>query len=185
MSGALSPKVLFYTFCIFSLTSIIFTIIYLSTLSPKVITQGNIISHFGWLIVSVISMLIMRQIYENNITHNVTFIVGLYVLYALLSLLNLSYFYKIMMDGRSFNNNTINNYRMVIGILNIVIMVLFLFSVYKDNSILSNSSPYTSVNNLLIGNIAITIMYLVCITASIYLLYENSSGIKTYSITDG
>jgi hypothetical protein len=186
MSGALSPTVLFYTFCVFSLTSIIFTIIYLSTLSPKVITQGNIISYYGWLIVGVISMLIMRQIYVNNITYNVTLIVTLYVLYAFSSLINLSYFYKIMMDGRSFNNNTINNYRMVIGILNIVIMVLFIFSVYKDNSTLSNSSlPYPSVNKLVIGNIAITFMYLVCIMASMILLYKTSSGIKTYSITDG
>jgi hypothetical protein len=184
MSGTLSPKVLYYTFSVFSLIGIIFTIIYLSTLSSKVITQSNIISHFGWLIVGVISVLVMNQMYENNASNNVVLIVGLYVLYAVLSLINLMYFYKIMLDGKSFNNNVINNYRMVIGILNIVIFVLFFFSVYKDSKSLTTSPPLY-VDNLIIGNIAITVMYLVCITASIYLLYVNSSSVVTYSITDG
>ena len=81
MSGTLSPKVLYYTFSVFSFIGIIFTIIYLSTLSSKVVTQSNIISHFGWLIVGIISVLIMNQMYENNATNNVIFI----VLHCLLS----------------------------------------------------------------------------------------------------
>jgi hypothetical protein len=184
MSGTLSPKVLYYTFSVFSFIGIIFTIIYLSTLSSKVVTQSNIISHFGWLIVGIISVLIMNQMYENNATNNVIFIVGLYILYAFLSLINLMYFYKIMLDGKSFNNNVVNNYRLVIGILNIVIFLLFFFSVYKDSKSLTTAPPLY-VDNLIIGNIAITVMYLVCITTSIYLLYVNSSSIVTYSITDG
>ena len=184
MSGALSPTVLFYTFCLFSVISIIFTIIYISTLSSKVVTQTNIYCHFGWLIVGIISVLIMQQIYKNNLTNNVIFIVGLYILYVLLSLINLISFYKLMIDGKSFNNSSINNYRMVIGILNIIIFVLFFFSVYKDSNSLSKSASL-SIDNLIIGNIAITVMYLICITSSIYLLYINTSSVMTYSITDG
>jgi hypothetical protein len=184
MSGELSPKVLFFTFFVFSLIGIIFTIIYISTLSSKVVTKPNIISHFGWLIVGIISVLIMRKIYENNLSNNVNLIAGLYVLYALSSLINLIYFYNLMIDGKSFNNNTINNYRMVIGILNIVIFVLFFFSVYKDNNSLLSSSS-VSINNLTIGNVAITIMYLICMVSSMYLLYENTYSIITYSKTDG
>lgn len=184
MSGTLSPKVLYYTFSIFSLTSIFFTIIYLSTLSSSVITQRNIISHFGWLILGIISVLVMGQMYENNTSNNITLIVGLYILYAFLSLLNLIYFYKIMLDGKSFNDTVITNYRMIIGILNIVIFVLFNFSVYKDSKSLTNTPPL-SADKLIIGNIVITVIYLVCMLLSIYLLYVNSSSIITYSITDG
>jgi hypothetical protein len=75
MSVSLSPKVLYYTFFVFSLTGVIFTIIYLLTLSPTVITQRNIISQFGWLILGIISVLLMGQMYENNITNNITLIV--------------------------------------------------------------------------------------------------------------
>ena len=184
MSGTLSPKVLYYTFSVFSLTGILFTIIYLSTLSSTVITQRNIISHFGWLILGIISVLVMGQLYENNISNNITFIVGLYILYAFLSLLNLIYFYKIMLDGKSFNNTVITNYRIIIGILNIVMFMLFYFSVYKDSKSLT-SSPPLSPDKLIIGNIVITVIYLVCMLSSIYLLYVNSSSIITYSITDG
>jgi hypothetical protein len=184
MSVSLSPKVLYYTFFVFSLTGVIFTIIYLLTLSPTVITQRNIISQFGWLILGIISVLLMGQMYENNITNNITLIVGLYILYAFLSLLNLIFFYKIMLDGKSFNNPVITNYRKVIGILNIVMFGLFFFSVYKDSNLL-NSPPPLSTNKLIIGNIAITVIYLVCMLISIYLLYVNSSSIITYSITDG
>lgn len=177
-------KVLYYIFSIFSLLCILFTVIYLSTLSSTVITQRNIISNFGWLILGIISVLVMGQIYEHNITNNITFIVGLYILYAFLSLLNLIFFYKIMLDGKSFNNTVITNYRTVIGILNIVMFGLFFFSVYKDRISLS-STPPLSTDKLIIGNIVITVIYLVCMLTSIYLLYVNSSSIITYSITDG
>jgi hypothetical protein len=163
---------------------VIFTVIYLSTLSSTAITQRNIISHFGWLILGIISVLIMGQIYEDNMTNNITFIVGLYILYAFLSILNLIFFYKIMLDGKSFNNTVITNYRTVIGILNIVMFGLFFFSVYKDRISLSSTHP-PSTDKLIIGNILITVIYLVCMLISIYLLYVNSSSILTYSITDG
>jgi hypothetical protein len=89
-----------------------------------------------------------------------------------------------MLDGKSFNNPVITNYRKVIGILNIVMFGLFFFSVYKDSNLL-NSPPPLSTNKLIIGNIAITVIYLVCMLISIYLLYVNSLSIITYSITDG
>lgn len=184
MSVTLSPKVLFYIFSVFSLSGIIFTILYYFTLSPTTITQRNIYSQFAWLILGIISVLVMGQIYENNITNNITFIVGLYILYAFLSLLNLIFFYKIMLDGKSFNNTVITNYRKVIGISNILMFLLFLFSVYKDIKSL-DSSPLLSTDKLIIGNIVITIAYLACMLTSIYFLYVISSSILTYSITDG
>jgi hypothetical protein len=183
MSGELSPMVLYYTFFVFSLTGIIFTIIYLSTLSPKVVSQSNITSYFGWLIFGIITVLVMYKIYENNISNNINLIVALYVLYASTSIFNLMYFYKKMIDGESFNNNAINNYRMVIGILNIVIFVLFSLSVYKDNNTVTGS--FTTSGKLIIGNIALTFMYLVCIGSSIYFLYVTTSSMQTYSVTDG
>jgi hypothetical protein len=184
MSVILSPKVLFYIFSVFSLSGIIFTLIYFFTLSSTVITQRNIFSQFAWLIFGIISVLVMGQLYENNITNNITFIVGLYILYAFLSLLNLIYCYKIMLDGKSFNNTVITNYRKVIGISNILIFLLFLFSGYKDSKSLT-SSPPLSTDKLIIGNIVITIAYLACILISIYSLYVVTSSIITYSITDG
>jgi len=72
MSVTLSPKVLFYIFTVFSLSGIAFTILYFFTLSPTIITQSNIYSHFAWLILGIISVLVMGQIYENNITNNIT-----------------------------------------------------------------------------------------------------------------
>jgi hypothetical protein len=184
MTGILSPAILYRIFFVFSLIGIIFTIIYLTTLSSTVITQTNIISHFGWLIVGIISVIIMGQMYENNITYNITLIVGLYILYAFMSLINLIHFYKIMLDGKSFNNTVIKSYRMTIGIINIVIFVLFGFTLFMDIRLLGNPQ---NINNekLKIGNVVITIIYLVCMILSIYLLYSTTSKIITYSITDG
>jgi hypothetical protein len=126
----------------------------------------------------------MGQMYENNITYNITLIVGLYILYAFMSLINLIHFYKIMLDGKSFNNTVIKSYRMVIGIINIVIFVLFGFTLFMDIRLLGNPQ---NINNekLRIGNVVITIIYLVCMILSIYLLYSTTSKIITYSITDG
>ena len=187
MSGILSPDMLKYSigfFVVFSLTGVIFTIIYLTTLSPSVITQSNIISHFGWLIVGIISIVSMGQMYEKNISHNISLIVGIYVLYAFLSLILLIHFYKIMLDGKSFNNAVIKNYRMAIGILNIAIFCLFGFTVYMDLRLLG-SPERVNAKNLKIGNVVITMIYLTCMIFSIYSLYVINSSISTYSITDG
>ena len=187
MSGTLSPEVFKYSigfFVVFSLTGIIFTIIYLSSLSDTVITKTNIISYFGWLIVGIITIISMGQIYEKNISRNISLIVGLYVLYAFLSLIILIHFYKIMMDGKSFNNKVIKNYRMAIGILNIAIFSLFGTTVFMDLRLL-RSPERINVGNLKIGNVTITLVYLTCMIFSIYSLYVITSSISTYSITDG
>ena len=89
-----------------------------------------------------------------------------------------------MLDGKSFNNTVITNYRKVIGISNVLMFFLFLLSVYKDSKALS-SSPPLSTDKLTIGNIVITMLYLACMLTSIYFLYVISSSIITYSITDG
>ena len=89
-----------------------------------------------------------------------------------------------MLDGKSFNNTVITNYRKVIGISNVLMFFLFLLSVYKDSKALT-SSPPLSTDKLTIGNIVITMLYLTCMLTSIYFLYVISSSIITYSITDG
>jgi len=177
-----SPNIVYIIYLIISIVVIVFTSVYISSLSSTAITQTNVISQIGWLVSGIVAMIILGKIYEKNISNNITFIVGIYVLYAFLSLLNLIYFYNIMINGRSFNNTVIYNYRIIIGILNIVIFVLFLGSVYKDRNSLTNSTPSSG---LIIGNIFITTIYLVCMLWSIYLLYVTSSSMLIYSITDG
>jgi hypothetical protein len=177
-----SPRSVYIIYLIATGMVIVFTAVYLSSLSSTAITQKNVISQIGWLVSAIITMIILGKIYEKNISNNITFIVGIYILYAFLSLLNLIYFYNIMVSGKSFNNSVMTNYRTIIGILNIVIFVLFAGSVYKDSVYLTISPP---PNGLTIGNIIITTIYLICMLWSIYLLYVTSSCMLTYSITDG
>lgn len=177
-----SPDSVYIIYLVASGMAIVFTTVYIASLSATTITQQNILSQFGWLVSGIITMIILGKIYEKNISNNITFIVGIYILYALLSLLNLIYFYNIMINGKSFNNSLMTNYRTIIGILNIVIFVLFAGSVYKDTSYLTATPP---PNGLTIGNIVITSIYLACMLWSIYLLYLTSSSMLTYSITDG
>lgn len=176
------PHSVYIIYLVASGMVIVFTSLYIASLSATTITQRNILSQFGWLVSGIIVMVILGKIYEKNISNNITFIVGIYILYALLSLLNLMYFYNIMINGKSFNNSLMTNYRTIIGILNIVIFVLFAGSVYKDTSYLTTTPP---PSGLTIGNIVITSIYLACMLWSIYLLYLTSSSMLTYSITDG
>lgn len=177
-----SPHSVYIIYLVASGMGIVFTSIYLTSLSSTTVTQRNVISQIGWLVSAIITMIILGKIYEKNISNNITFIVGIYILYAFLSLLNLIYFYNIMINGKSFNNLEMYNYRTIIGILNIAIFVLFAGSVYKDTSYLQTTPP---PNGLTIGNIIITTIYLVCMLWSIYLLYLTSSSMLIYSITDG
>ena len=91
-----SPDSVYIIYLVASGMAIVFTTVYIASLSATTITQQNILSQFGWLVSGIITMIILGKIYEKNISNNITFIVGIYILYALLSLLNLIYFYNIM-----------------------------------------------------------------------------------------
>ena len=87
-----------------------------------------------------------------------------------------------MVDGKSYNNSTIRNQRMVIGIMNILIMGLFGFCIYMDkDGLLNNTVKDTSKNRVVWAST----MFVIFITTSIILWYITNSAIIRYSITDG
>ena len=169
-------------FKIFSILSIIFSIWYSSTLSPTIVTPTNIYVYISWLITGVIAMSMLAVIYGANQTYNIDLIFFIYIIYSILSFSTIVYLYKIMVDGKSFNNTTIRNWRMVIGIMNILIMGLFGYCIYNDKSGLVNDSVKSTTKNNVVGA---SFLFIIFITTSIILWYLINSSIVKYSITDG
>jgi len=87
-----------------------------------------------------------------------------------------------MVDGKSFNNITIRNWRIVMSIMNILIMGLFGYCIYTDKSGLINDSVKATTKNNVVWA---SLLFVVFITASIILWYLINSSIIKYSITDG
>lgn len=169
-------------FKIFSILSIIFSIWYSSTLSTSVVTKTNTYVYISWLITGVIAMSMLAIIYGANQTYNIDLIFFIYLIYSILSFSTIVYLYKIMVDGKSFNNITIRNWRIVMSIMNILIMGLFGYCIYTDKSGLINDSVKATTKNNVVWA---SLLFVVFITASIILWYLINSSIIKYSITDG
>jgi len=175
-----SIEIKFYIF--FSILSVIFSIWYSVTLSPSVVTKTNIYTYISWLITGIIAISILAFIYKSNPTYNIDLIFFIYFIYGIISFSTIVYLYKLMVEGRSYNNSTIRNWRLVMSIMNILIMGLFGYCIYTDKSSLTNETVKdTSLNVVVFAST----LYVIFITTSIIMLYLINSSVIRYSITDG
>jgi hypothetical protein len=169
-------------FKIFSLLSIIFSIWYLATLSPTVVTKTNIYAYISWLLTGIIAISILAILYGSNQTYNIDLIFFIYTIYGIISFFTIIYLYNMMVDGKSYNNTTIRNWRMVTSIMNILIMGLFGYCIYIDKSGLLNDTVKDTTKNHVVWA---SMLFVVFITTSIILWYLVNSSVIRYSITDG
>lgn len=169
-------------FKLFSFLSIAFSIWYSATLSPTIVSKSNIYAYISWLITGIISISMLAIIYRSNQTYNIDLIFFIYTIYGIISFSAIIYLYNMMVEGKSYNNSTIRNWRMVMSIMNILIMGLFGYSIYTDKGELVNETVKDTTKNKVVWT---SLLFVIFITTSIILWYLVNSSVIHYSITDG